>query len=82
LRRRGWTFPFSSIGARFASAAFLDALRHGRECAFFNPTSGYTPSEIRFSLPAKRYLKRHQRLPVDAISKYRPRPSNKRTVFF
>jgi hypothetical protein len=53
-----------------------------RSRAFFNPTSGYTPSEIRFSLPAKRYLKRYQRLAEGAISKYRPRPSNKRTVFF
>jgi hypothetical protein len=33
-------------------------------------------------LPAKRYLKRHQRLPVGAISRYKPRPSNKRTAFF
>jgi hypothetical protein len=33
-------------------------------------------------LPAKRYLKRHQRLAEGAISRYRPRPSNKRTVFY
>jgi hypothetical protein len=31
-------------------------------------------------LAGERYLKRHQRLPVGAISSYRPRPSNKRTV--
>src|SRR5271165_457826 len=37
---------------------------------------------MRFSLPANRYLKRHQRLPVGAISRYRPRPSNRRTAFF
>jgi hypothetical protein len=39
------------------------ALSSRRSRAFFNPTSGYTPSEIRFSLPAKRYLKRHQAAP-------------------
>src|SRR5476651_62974 len=33
------------------------------------------PNEIRFSLPANRYLNRHQRPPEGAISRYKPRPS-------
>ena len=39
------------------------------------------PSEIRFSLPANRYLKRHQRPPDGAISRYSPRPSKMRCRF-
>src|ERR1700679_3913692 len=56
---------FSCLRAALGSMPSATSLRISsrRSRAFFNPTSGYTPSEIRFSLPAKRYLKRHQRLP-------------------
>lgn len=38
--------------------------------------SGWAPSARRFSRPSWRYLRRHSLLPVGAISRYRPRPSN------
>jgi hypothetical protein len=61
---------FSCLRAALGSMPSATSLRISshRSRAFFNPTSGYTPSKMRFSLPAKRYLKRHQQLPVGAIS--------------
>ena len=37
--------------------------------ASFSETSGQIPIEIRFSLPAKRYLKRYALVPRGAISR-------------
>ena len=50
--------------------------------ASFSETSGYTPSDILFSLPAKRYLNRHHLPPLGDISRYRPPPSNILCVLF
>src|ERR1700691_2041566 len=51
-----------------------------RARAFFKLTSGYTPSDTRFSFPAKRYLRRHHLPRRGETSRYRPSRSNIRTV--
>jgi hypothetical protein len=44
-----------------------------RSCPLVRP---WAPSANRFSRPSWRYLRRHSLLPLAAISRYRPRPSN------
>ena len=44
-------------------------------------TSGYTPSDSRFSLPPYRYLNRHHFPPFGVTSRYSPRLSNIFRVF-
>src|SRR3989441_10958037 len=49
--------------------------------AALSETSGYTPSERRFSFSANRYLRRHHLPPLGEISRYRPPPSKRRAGF-
>ena len=63
-----------SLGSMLAATCLRTSSSRSR--ASFKPTSGYTPREIRFSLPPIRYLNRQPRAPEGETSGYRSRPSN------
>src|SRR6185437_882205 len=81
LCRRPLLAAFSALRRSLGSTpdASIARARSRFSRATFRLVSGYVPRASRFSLPPKRYFKRHNLPPLGATSIYKPPPS---TSFF